>query len=565
MKSSSKYIINIFAAGVLALVLLSILLFWARWLPQAVFCQYLEEPVIGISPSGLIPPEIENDPNIIRHSSVFVRANWNDLELSLLSLGIFYDLGPGLKRLDHPEASSICYFGRNKEKKTENIWNVIYFDEKLGLFVYCDIFPEMSGPKRRWTKKINLYAGPEGISKNADKTLGRFIEPIVDPVLGYPWPMPLFDLGQKRFFLIKFKEEQVVKGPDLPKDYRPIQISLLLKNHEVLGTRWHPPFRKAAEEEVKDIRKIRDTIKDRTGKELPLVAAAQVESYCSRKNILVIDKSGQIRNLDGETLQFSGPVGFLPPPPFEQCSSAKPHDSLAYNVKSFHIGRREFAGIVASSLSREGTVLAVAVFDKNGKLIRKEVPRYRGYSVSLRSGSTRAVGIQPLEEPGGLAAMVTKYILENLQPPILGLTSYFTASSFEATSGHRAMLILPNSFVGMRGGDVSENIAGRFFFDLLLMLPSIILAILLTWRVSKDAAAVGLSENAKLLWVIGTIAFGLTAYITYRLTRPKITLVTCTNCGKLRRPDMARCHRCGSKWHIPELTPPTWRVVDKQN
>jgi uncharacterized paraquat-inducible protein A len=65
--------------------------------------------------------------------------------------------------------------------------------------------------------------------------------------------------------------------------------------------------------------------------------------------------------------------------------------------------------------------------------------------------------------------------------------------------------------------------------------------------------------------MIGTIAFGLTAYITYRLTQPKITLVTCTNCGKLRRPDMARCHRCGSKWHIPELTPPAWRVVDKQN
>jgi hypothetical protein len=25
---------------------------------------------------------------------------------------------------------------------------------------------------------------------------------------------------------------------------------------------------------------------------------------------------------------------------------------------------------------------------------------------------------------------------------------------------------------------------------------------------------------------------------------------------------MDKCHRCGSPWHVPELTPPAWRVVD---
>jgi hypothetical protein len=24
---------------------------------------------------------------------------------------------------------------------------------------------------------------------------------------------------------------------------------------------------------------------------------------------------------------------------------------------------------------------------------------------------------------------------------------------------------------------------------------------------------------------------------------------------------MAKCHRCGSKWLVPELTPPAWRVL----
>jgi len=106
----------------------------------------------------------------------------------------------------------------------------------------------------------------------------------------------------------------------------------------------------------------------------------------------------------------------------------------------------------------------------------------------------------------------------------------------------------------MKAGDRQENIAERFISGLWLISPSIILAIWLAYRVNKNAAAIGLSENARLYWILGTLAFGLTAYIT---------LVTCPNCGKMRRPDMPKCHRCKSDWHVPELTPPTWRVLNK--
>jgi hypothetical protein len=115
----------------------------------------------------------------------------------------------------------------------------------------------------------------------------------------------------------------------------------------------------------------------------------------------------------------------------------------------------------------------------------------------------------------------------------------------------------------MKGRDISENIVMRFSAALLIILPSIMLVIFLAWRVNKDAKMVGLSENVRLCWMIGTIGFGLPGYITYRLTRPRMTLVTCANCGKLRRPDMDKCHHCGSKWHVPELIPPTWRVLDR--
>jgi len=81
-------------------------------------------------------------------------------------------------------------------------------------------------------------------------------------------------------------------------------------------------------------------------------------------------------------------------------------------------------------------------------------------------------------------------------------------------------------------------------------------------RAGKDAAVVDLSQNTRRWWILGTIAFGLPAYITYKLPWPKVALVTCANCGRPRRPDTDICHRCGSKWDVPELTPPKWRVLN---
>jgi hypothetical protein len=89
------------------------------------------------------------------------------------------------------------------------------------------------------------------------------------------------------------------------------------------------------------------------------------------------------------------------------------------------------------------------------------------------------------------------------------------------------------------------------------------LGLLLAWAANRNAVLVGLSQRARFWWILATIAFGLSAYITYRLTRPKITLVTCVNCGKLRRPDMENCHRCGARWLVPELAPPLWRVINE--
>jgi hypothetical protein len=73
-----------------------------------------------------------------------------------------------------------------------------------------------------------------------------------------------------------------------------------------------------------------------------------------------------------------------------------------------------------------------------------------------------------------------------------------------------------------------------------------------------------MSNNAKLGWMIATILFALPAYITYRLTKPDLMFVTCGNCGRLRRCDTQLCHHCKSKWLVPELIAPAWRIKDGQ-
>jgi len=449
--------------------------------------------------------------------------------------------------------SNIYYYHIDKDRD-EEAW--IYFDKKSGQIVCRYTHKERMPDKTLLVRQVQLYAGPEGVSEIADKALGRFVRPIVDK-RAWRWrSFFLYDRKLRRFFIINFEERTVVKGPQLPEDdpHKPVDIGILSKESHSVSLSWSPPKIKPSEEDTEKGR--------RSSRELiPIVERAY--RYLSAQYLLVLDESGRIELLDRETLQFAGTAGWLPPPEtfFPSKEAVTPKDLSAYEVLPLALKPdNKYKGMFVASVCREGTALALAVFDENGKVIKREysgLPKQKGHHTTyLRS--SKAVFF---EAPWAPVLTITKYLLENLHPPLLSLASYFTADSFEAASGHKALFILPNTFIAMKGRDVSENMAEGSFIALLIILPSIILSILLAWRVGEDATVIGLSENARLCWILGTIAFGLAAYITYRLTRPKIILVTCQNCGKSRRPDMPKCHRCGSKWHVPELTPPTWRVL----
>ena len=285
--------------------------------------------------------------------------------------------------------------------------------------------------------------------------------------------------------------------------------------------------------------------------------------YDSDRYVVVLDESGRIDLLDKETLEFAGPAGRLPAPEtfFPADKNVTPDDLLAYRVLPIALKEdHKYRGLIAAAVSREGTALALAVFDANGVPIKSDQTWTTVRRGNIITYSSSAVFFGA---PWAPVMTIGKFLLENLHPPILSLASYFTAGSIEAASGHRAMFLLPNSFIAMNGRDARANIAARFLYALALISPSIVLAILLAWRVGKDAAGVGLPQNTRRFWTLGTLAFGLTGYITYKLPGQKVPLIPCANCGKPRRTDMDKCHRCGSKWDVPELIPPAWRVLDK--
>jgi hypothetical protein len=559
MKLKTCYPVRVLATGFVVLTLLSIPLFLFRFVCEISLAgrMPIDASYVKISTSGLVPPELENDPNVVSHS--YVSASMNTEEPLFLGIIDYFEaIVPGGRQ------SNIYHF-----KLDDKAWVWIYFDKRIGQIScrYNTILITMPD-KTAHPKEVQLYVGPEGVSETADKSLGKFIDPIADSA-HWEWPsslkQTLYDRKLRRFFTIDFDKKTVFKGPQLTKDdkHKPIQIGLLKKNSHFVNIDWSAHQIKVAEDEKEKGRYLSPSTK-------PLPGTNYARG--SGPYLLVLDETGRIDLLDRETLEFAGPAGRLPVPQtlFSSKQSVTDKDLLGYRAFGLtSTNNRKYLGMCAASLNRDGTAMTAAVFDEKGKQIRtrctmlKQDNNYIPSNLAVYS-----------EAPWAPASTIGKYLVENLHPPILSIASFFMADSFEATSGHRALFILPNSFAAMKGRksdsliasikgpDKSENIGTRLYAALLILLPSIILAILFAWRVSKDAATVGLSEKAKLYWMLGTLAFGLTAYITYRLARPKITLVTCVNCGNLRRPDMDRCHRCGSTWRVPELTPPAWRVID---
>jgi len=281
--------------------------------------------------------------------------------------------------------------------------------------------------------------------------------------------------------------------------------------------------------------------------------------------------------LDPNTLEVVGSAGALPrPASFIGFGSCKPRDLLAYNVRLVDVlatkeelargePSRRYAGMIAATVSRQGTSMAVEVFDRDGRTVRSACRGtfpYAQYATRPRSDTPRVALAKDVLSGVTRHPVDTgpKYLLESLHPPVLTLASFFTAYSFDAGATHRALFLMPNSFVALQR-DGQASLPLNTLWALLVMIPAMLLSSLMAWRVTRDAAIIGLSRRERRLWLVGTFLFGLPAYVTYRLMRPKCVLTLCGECGRGRRVDRDVCHHCGSGWDTPSLESPAWRVI----
>lgn len=534
MKTSANYAIKVLTTGFVVLLLSAVVLFCGRFLTELRLAVGMPEDgtQVGISPSGLLPDAIEHDPNAERRS--VASANF-DVEVQLRGLGLVDYL---ISKSPEGRRSDVFHY------EDEEDW--MCFDRVTGQIVF------------RWKDEqakrvVTYYVGPEGISDSPAAEHGRFI----DPMVTRSWSAYfVYDASLRRFFSIDRRAPSVRMGPQMEggRAVQPVRIGSG-ESFEGMHQSWQPPMRRVPRE------KEADDPRQRYDYEFTLkFGVGDPSGY-----VPVVDASGRIDLLDGQTLDLVRGKGSLPAPrTLYGQGLPQPSQLLDYGVQLVGVGRNpaEYVGMVVSSLSRQGTSMTLAVYDSSGRQIRdaETICGYddrRGKSRDVPSAKAALFGV-----PWGPALTMFKYLLENVHPPALSVASFFTANDFEASASHRTLFLLPNSFAAMHRDQIRQGIVSQFFSALWTLFPALLLAVFLAWRVVRDAAVVGLSSNARAGWIIGTLAFGLPAYITYRLTRPKAALVTCANCGRPRRPDMDRCHRCNSPWHVPELIPPTWTVLD---
>jgi hypothetical protein len=544
MRPRSNYPVQVLAAGFLVLAFLSLSLFWARRLCKSNLANMLalDDRTVQIQPCGLVPPKQEHDPNVASQSSVYAHIIRPEPLQTLGIVNYFHS------RMSNDRYCRVFYFHPADE---DSSW--MYFDKRTGQ-INCR-WPDKEGMPDGsvMQKMVQSYVGPEGVSGTPDRKLGRFSSVVADVSQAL-----FYDRKLRRFFTINLKKETVTKGPQLSSDdlHKPVDIGMLSKNPGVLDLYWLPPIMKWTPSDQEQ--------RPYSNHGAYLTPIRDVDSaHVPYRYVLVLDESGRIDLLDRKTLEFAGTAGRLPSPQtfFHSNKPVTPADLLAYRVLPIALdAAHEYRGLFAASVSREGTSLALSVFNEKGVLVSKQDTKAQDSRGRRNAPSSSAAYFGA---PWAPVMTIGKYLLENLHPPILLLASYFTADSIEAGAGHRALFLLPDSFVAMKARGSRGTVVEKFILALLLMSPGLILAVLLAYRVSRDAAAVGLPREARRWWTLGTIAFGLVGYITYRLTRPKITLVTCANCGHPRRPDVDKCHRCGSLWHVPELIPPAWRVLDE--
>jgi hypothetical protein len=159
--------------------------------------------------------------------------------------------------------------------------------------------------------------------------------------------------------------------------------------------------------------------------------------------------------------------------------------------------------------------------------------------------------------------LTIRYLLENMRPPLLRLLDMPAAKWLSPENRYNTIFVHPNSFIGLMKFEFDRF--GFWLQLLFLMLPSLAVSFWLSIKARQKAALLGYDTSAKDAWFITILAFGIPAYITFKLMLPKEQMVTCANCGNLRRVEFENCQSCKRDWQKTKTltTAPDWAVRDE--
>ena len=430
----------------------------------------------------------------------------------------------------------------------------VYFDAGLGVFVYV----QTSGRRSRWwgppgrKAAVVGYAGRSGVADEVGE-LERFSErPAAGVVLGEPNDPPglvVFDAEQERLVRYDFAGSSVTLGPEPNSDKvsSVIQIGDLRarvkrtgpREHALVRVDWCPPM-------VSRPVDTRDAI-------MPMELDYSHTVPWGAGFVPVLLADGTVHRVNVATLEFGGVLGRLPAPNRRAVSKVSrggdPGELGDYEALPLFVDG-EYRGLITGSMVWPEYRLGLAVFDKQGELVQESLADLRGES---------------LDEPGGALTVFVEYLLDNFNAPLATIAGAVFGGGADSDGGPRALFVSANSLLGRwRLNHPEEPYGEKALIFFLLMLPGVLLSGLLARRVGRDGRQVGLSRRVRRWWVVATMLLGLPGYVTYRLTRPGVVQVSCQNCGRLRRPDFARCQHCRSGWEVAELAAPSWRMVDEE-
>jgi len=527
MNFKSNYYLRVLTVGIIVFTATCLVLFGLRYQAEDMLW-HLSMPIVqkyidkDIDTDALLP-DYDRDPNV---TDSFAR-----MSVTGKMLEEYFRL---LKDWDSEDERYIYYY---YEKDYAS--RLIYFDPGLRLFVHCQITPQFKDREVvGWFQEALAYAGPEGISEQPDAELGQFgnfLSP--DSRFFGGLSLLILDRDQCRFLEIDFQNKLFRKGANLTEGFY-----TAISQHAVSMSRYV-----YMEKNPRYINLMYWSPPQNAG---PNQALGTTKGFLNQRPDFswVLTEDGTVYKLATETLQITDRLGQIPALSVVQGGqrTTAAEDMLAFTISTMKTDDT-YRGLLASALYTDGYAMGTAMYDAEGNLL-KQNEVYLLDEISMH--------------PTGFLYHLIRYTLENVHPPLLAYLSYFAGDWYEPEAGFRAVFFLPHSFVANQARGSNSSVLEKVFATIAILLPALLLGIFLAWRVDRDARMLGLSKQIRNCWIGITVLMGLPAWITYRLTRPGITMVSCANCGKLRRPDRQVCHHCNRVWELPELEPPGWRVVD---